>query len=305
MREKRGVYYTPEPVVSYIVRSIDHILKTDFMLAEGLAHHGKVSLPAAEGEAARELHRVQILDPAVGTGTFLYFVISRIREHFARDAGMWPSYVAEHLLPRLNGFELLMAPYAIAHLKLGLQLAETGYDFGGSQRLRIFLTNTLEEAREAARLPAFAQAVASEASAAADVKRDVPVMVVLGNPPYSGHSANTGDWIRGLLRGQDSMSQQPTHNYFEVDGQPLGERNPKWLNDDYVKFIRFAQWRIERTGQGILGFITNHGYLGQPHISRDAPGADGDLRQDICVRLAWERTQEGAGAGRLARRERV
>jgi predicted helicase len=264
MREARGVYYTPEPVVSYIVRSVDHILKHDFGLRDGLADAGKINVPAADGKGTTEVHRVLILDPATGTGTFPYGVINHIFESFKNNQGMWSGYVTEHLLPRLFGFELLMAPYAVAHMKLGLQLGELGYDFKTDERLRLYLTNTLEEAHEDSRLPLFAQWLAEEANAASQVKQETPVMVVLGNPPYSGHSANTGQWISGLLRGYDSLTKKPTANYFEVNGQPLGEKNPKWLNDDYVKFIRFAQWRIEQTGYGVLAFITNHGYLDNP-----------------------------------------
>jgi predicted helicase len=264
MREARGVYYTPEPVVSYIVRSVDHILKTDFKLADGLADASKIKVRDAKGKAIGEVHKVLVLDPATGTGTFLYGVINHIFESFKRNQGMWSGYVSEHLLPRLFGFELLMAPYAVAHMKLGLQLAETGYDFQKDERLRVYLTNTLEEAHEMSRMPLFTQWLAEEANEASKIKQDAPVMVVLGNPPYSGHSANTGLWIANLLRGHDTMTGKETGNYFEVDGQPLGERNPKWLNDDYVKFMRFAQWRIEQTGYGVLAFITNHGYLDNP-----------------------------------------
>lgn len=268
MREARGVYYTPEPVVSYIVRSVDAILKKDFKLNAGLADSSKVKLtrPKQRGKGMEtiETHKVQILDPATGTGTFLYSVIGQIYQTFAGNKGMWPGYVKENLLPRLYGFELLMAPYAVAHMKLGLLLRETGYDFSSDERLRVFLTNTLEEAHELTGLPLFTQWLAEEASSANQVKKETPVMVVLGNPPYSGESANTGKWIAGLLRGSDSTSGQKTGNYFEVDGAPLGERNPKWLNDDYVKFIRFAQWRIEQTGYGVLAFVTNHGYLNNP-----------------------------------------
>jgi len=264
MREARGVYYTPEPVVSYIVRSVDHILKTDFKLANGLADASKIKIKTPGEKGTTEVHKVQILDPATGTGTFLHGVVAHIFESFKRNRGMWSSYVSEHLLPRLFGFELLMAPYAVAHMKLGLQLAETGYEFETDERLRVYLTNTLEEAHEASRMPLFTQWLAAEANEASRVKQDAPVMVVLGNPPYSGHSANTGLWIANLLRGHDTMTGAATGNYFEVDGQPLGERNPKWLNDDYVKFIRFAQWRIEQTGYGVLAFISNHGYLDNP-----------------------------------------
>jgi predicted helicase len=262
LRETRGVYYTPEPVVSYIVRSVDHILKTDFKLAGGLADASKLKVRGAK--TATDVHRVLILDPATGTGTFLYGVINHIFESFRNNRGMWSSYVTEHLLPRLFGFELLMAPYTVAHLKLDLLLDETGYNFETNERLRVYLTNTLEEAHAAVNLPLFAQEIAAEANEASKIKQEAPVMVVLGNPPYSGHSANTGEWIAGLLRGTDTITGKKTGNYFEVDGQPLGERNPKWLNDDYVKFIRFAQWRIEQTGYGVLAFITNHGYLDNP-----------------------------------------
>lgn len=265
LREARGVYYTPEPVVSYIVRSVDHILKTDFDLPDGLADTATVKLSGRDaGRTAAP--RVLVLDPAVGTGTFLHEVIDHIHEHEQKKGrgGAWNGYVNRHLLPRLFGFEFLMAPYTICHMKLGLQLAETGYEFRDNERLKVYLTNTLEEAHALAGLPLFHQMLGREALEAGHVKQEHPVMVVLGNPPYSGHSANKGTWISGLLRGRDEVTGQKTANYFEVDSKPLGERNPKWLNDDYVKFIRFAQWRIERTGYGILAFITNHGYLDNP-----------------------------------------
>ncbi|PKK82153.1 MAG: DNA methyltransferase [candidate division Zixibacteria bacterium HGW-Zixibacteria-1] len=274
LREMRGVYYTPKPVVSYIVRSIDHILKTDFGIADGLADTTKIPIYKTvedekgnkKQEKVGECHKVLILDPAVGTGTFLHGVIDHIHEHLTQKGlrGTWSSYVTEHLLPRLFGFELLMAPYAVAHLKLALQLKDFGYDFGSDERLNIFMTNTLEEALDIEGFLGFDRWVAEEANAAGKVKIEKPVMVILGNPPYSGHSANKGDWIHNLLRGKDTLTGENTGNYFEVDGKPLGERNPKWLNDDYVKFIRFAQWRIEKTGYGILGFISNHGYLDNP-----------------------------------------
>src|SRR5579885_2955531 len=275
IKELRGVYYTPEPVVSYIVRSIDSLLRTHFDCPDGLADTETIpySFTDEEGEKHTEqTPRVLILDPATGTATFLYHVIAHIRENYrqAGNAGMWSSYVREHLLPRLFGFELLMAPYAMAHLKLGMLLAAIdlpaseratwAYDFQADERLGIYLTNTLDEALRRSQLM-FGRYISDEANEAAKVKRGYPVMVVLGNPPYAGHSANKGQWITDLLRGKDSQTGASTANYFKVDGQPLRERNPKWLNDDYVKFIRFAQWRIEQTGYGILAFITNHGYL--------------------------------------------
>src|SRR2546422_10591079 len=129
MREARGVYYTPEPVVSYIVRSIDYILKTDFKLTDGLADSSKITIKSPDGNGKTDVHKVLILDPATGTGTFLYGVINHIFERFQKNLGMWSGYVSEHLLPRLFGFELLMAPYAVAHMKLGLLLDGTGYGF--------------------------------------------------------------------------------------------------------------------------------------------------------------------------------
>ena len=276
MREARGVYYTPEPVVSYIVHSVDHLLRQAFGCPDGLADTSAVRVtnrdPYVTVRGTRRVRktaespRVLILDPACGTGTFLHAVVDRIHERMVErgQAGGWSSYVRDHLLPRLYGFELLMAPYAVAHMKLGLQLQELGYDFGADERLRIYLTNTLEEPHEWTGLPMFTQELAREVQAANQVKQDLPIMVVLGNPPYSGHSANKGPWIRNLLRGVDTLTDESTSNYFQVDGRPLGERNPKWLNDDYVKFIRFAQWRIERSGYGILAFISNHGYLDNP-----------------------------------------
>ena len=235
VREMRGVYYTPEPVVSYIVRSIDQLLKTCFNKPKGLADE-----------------KTLILDPAVGTGTFLYMVINEIRQAFAGQEGMWNDYVAEKLLPRIFGFELLMAPYAVAHLKLGLLLQETGYQFQSDQRLGIYLTNTLDEALKHSET-LFAQWITEEANAAAEIKKDKPIMVVLGNPPYSGHSANNGAWAKELVE-----------TYKKDCPELYKPAQAKWLHDDYVKFLAFGQWRIERTGQGILALITNHSYLDNP-----------------------------------------
>lgn len=264
MRERRGVYYTPEPVVSYIVRSVDHILRTDFGLPDGFADATKIQVKTPDGKGTTETHKVLITDPAVGTGTFLHGVIDHIHKSFQPKQETWSDYISQHLLPRLLGFELLMAPYAVAHMKLGLQLANFGYQFDTKERLRVYLTNTLQEAFQIPLADGYSNWIRDEADAANKIKQEAPVMVVLGNPPYSGHSVNTGTWITSLLKGKDTLTNQPTSNYFEVDGKPLGERNPKWLNDDYVKFIRLAQWRIEQTGYGILAFITNHGYLDNP-----------------------------------------
>ncbi len=252
-RKLRGVYYTPEPVVSYIVRSLDYLLRTRFGRPSGLADP-----------------TVLVLDPAVGTGTFLYDVVKLIHEGLQEQGqlGAWNNYVVEKLLPRLFGFELLMAPYAVAHLKLGLLLQELGYEFQGDQRLGVYLTNTLEEAIKQSET-LFAQWITDEANAAAEIKKDKPIMVVLGNPPYAGHSANASwrSWEDPKTKKQRrelTWIGKLIQSYYRVDGQALGEKNPKWLQDDYVKFLRFGQWRIERTGQGVLAFITNHSYLDNP-----------------------------------------
>jgi predicted helicase len=274
LRELRGVYYTPEPVVSYIVRSVDYLLREYFDCPDGLADTDTVSY-TYEDEAG-EKHvgqspRVLILDPATGTSTFLYKVIQHIRESYRAtgNAGMWSAYVREHLLPRIFGFELLMAPYAMAHLKLGMQLAAIDlpkeerstwtYDFGTDERLGIYLTNTLDEAIKRSQVM-FGRYISDEANEAAKVKQAYPVMVILGNPPYSYASANRS-WKLEDGQKVPNFIGKLLQDYYKVDGLPLGERNSKGLQDDYVKFIRFAQWRIDQTGYGILAFITNHGYL--------------------------------------------
>ena len=264
LKVQHGVYYTPEPVVSYIVRSVDWLLRDKFGLEDGLADTATIEVESEDGET-EDVPRVLILDPAAGTGSFLREVVSVIHGDLEQRGlgGGWRDYVDKHLLPRLFGFELLMAPYAIAHLKLAIEIGDDPRRFmmpnGG--RLNVFLTNALEEAHKEAAVAMFAAEIAQEARQADAVKRDHPVMVVIGNPPYAGHSANKGKWIRDLLRGRIEGSPA---SYFHIDGKPLGEQNSKWLNDDYVKFIRFAQWRIEQTGEGVLGFVTNHSYLDNP-----------------------------------------
>ena len=255
IRRQRGVYYTPEPVVSYIIRSVDKILTDQFNLSDGLAHTGTVNING------KQLPKVQILDPAAGTGTFLRSVISQIHHTIITSgmAGAWQEYVPQHLLPRLHGFERMVAPYTMCHLTLTHQLKELGYNLNVGERLNVYLTDTLEAGDRQEGLPIFIDEIAKEAESAVTVKRDLPVMVIVKNPPYLGESENNGEWITTLLRGLDGNI--PTEDYFEVDGQPLEESTQRWLNDDYVKFIRFAQWRVARTGYGILAFISNHGYL--------------------------------------------
>ena len=251
MRERRGVYYTPEPVVSYMVRSVDILLKEKFDKPLGLADP-----------------EVMILDPACGTGTFLLWIFQEIHKQFEENSEAirqrleefkqrpfpiltWTEYVKEGVLDRIFGFELLMAPYAICHLKLGLFLEETGYQFDSGKRLGVYLTNTLDEALQKSDY-LFKEFVAEESDQAAEIKRYKPVMAIIGNPPYSANSANKSEWITTLVQ----------ESYYPKDN--MIERNPKMLLDDYVKFIRFGHWRIDRTQEGIVAFITNHGYLDNP-----------------------------------------
>jgi predicted helicase len=265
LRKARGVWYTPQPVVDFIVRAVDEVLKTEFGLGMGLADTSKtkitVQVPTHDKrykggmrDYEKEVHKVQILDPATGTGTFLAEVVKHVHKKFKGQDGLWNSYVQEHLLPRLNGFELLMASYAMAHLQLDLLLKETGFKGDLNQRLRIYLTNSLEEYhKDTGTL--FANWLSNEANEANHIKRDTPVMCVIGNPPYSGESANKGEWIMNLM---EDYKKEPGGK------QKLQERNPKWINDDYVKFLRYGQYFIEKNGSGVLAFINPHGFLDNP-----------------------------------------
>lgn len=257
LRKARGVWYTPAPVVGFIVRAVDDILKTEFGLPQGLADTSKIAPPpppkggykrATPPSGVGGLHRVQILDPATGTGTFLSEVIKHIHKKFKGQQGIWSSYVENHLLPRLNGFELLMASYAMAHLQLDLLLTETGYTpraGAGTQRLRVYLTNSLEESHpDTGTL--FANWLSAEANEANHIKRDAPVMVVMGNPPYSVSSTNKSPWIENLIKD------------YKKD---LNERNIQPLSDDYIKFLRYGQYLIDKTGEGILAFISNNSFI--------------------------------------------
>ena len=269
LRKQRGVWYTPAPVVRFIVRSVDAILRRDFNLPAGLADASMTRVKVVNDNKVRksdakflerEVHRVQILDPAAGTGTFLAETVRHIRAKFAGQEGMWPGYVRDHLVPRLNGFEILMASYAMAHLKLDMLLSE---EFSavknpeGSKsrpcdtllqndnaRLRVFLTNSLEEFSETTGT-LWAMELSNESREADFIKRDCPVMVVMGNPPYSVSSSNKGEWIQRLVADYK---------------KGLGEKKIN-LDDDYIKFIRLGQHYIDRNGEGILAYISNNSFL--------------------------------------------
>ena len=268
----RGVFYTPRPVVSYIVRSVDELLRSEFGLVDGLADttswgemvkcHEDLKIP--EGTSPTQAF-VQILDPATGTGTFLVEVIDLIHNTMAakwKSQGhgekkirtLWNAYVPKHLLPRLYGYELLMAPYAIAHLKIGLKLFETGYRFESDERARVYLTNALEPAGDEQLMLGFLPALAHEAEAVNEIKRNQRFPVVIGNPPYAGHSRNNQvPWIVDKV-----YDYKRTYPDLQKPGQA------KWLQDDYVKFLRLAEWEITRSTSGIVGYITNHAWLDNP-----------------------------------------
>ena len=265
-KEKRGVYYTPQPVVRFIVKAVDDILKTEFNLPHGLADDTKIkhkrflymdtsnkrTKQAKEVWEEEEIYKVQILDPATGTGTFLAETIRKIYEYFVNQKGIWSQYVDNALIPRLNGFEIMMTPYVMCHLKLDLLLQETGYNTTKqTNRFNVYLTNALEK-DETTKYPLF-DWLSQEAMQAGKIKSEKPIMVVLGNPPYSGESANGN-----LFNDELDVYKK------EANGEKLKEKNPKWINDDYVKFIRLAQSYIDKNSDGIVAFINNHAYLDNP-----------------------------------------
>ncbi len=246
LREIRGVYYTPKEVVSFINRAISHLLRET----------GRVGLSDES---------VKALDPCAGTAAFVSSAVDMAVREFIEiygDAEV-SSFVERHILENFYAFELLIAPYVIGHLSLETQLKNYGYD--GEKSFKLYLTNTLSR-------PIYAdkhhghilEKVLQDEKAEADrVKEQEPIIVIMGNPPYSGISANMNEWIDELLKKNIDVGKETIQSYYEVDGKPLRERK-LWLQDDYVKFIRFAQWKIAKTGKGIIGFITNHAYLDNP-----------------------------------------
>ncbi|MBC8274046.1 MAG: N-6 DNA methylase [Chloroflexi bacterium] len=282
-RERRGVYYTPEAVVSYIVRSLNILLKEHFGREDGLGSKS-----------------VTVLDPAAGTLTFLAQASKLAAQEFISKYGEGgkQKFIKNHILENFYAFELMMAPYAVGHLKMSFLLEELGYKLQKDERFKLYLTNTLEmEELQQTALPGMSS-LAEESHLAGRVKKETPILVIMGNPPYSGVSANASDKLVTFIKGniyvtgyriqpdedtgyyklvpqikrakkkmgikQKTWIGELIEDYKLIDGQWLGERNPKWLQDDYVKFIRFAQWKIDAAGEGVLGFITNHSYLDNP-----------------------------------------
>jgi len=244
IRDKRGVYYTPQPVVKHIVGTVHQILKTHFDIPDGLADK-----------------KVTLLDPAGGTLTFPAEAVKiAVEEHTQKyGSGGKTNLIKNHILQNFHAFELMMAPYAIGHLKMSFLLEELGYRLQDDERFKLYLTNTLEmEDLEQIQIPGLSS-LSEESHLAGMVKKDESILVILGNPPYSGISSNTNEWTERLLK----QTIDGATSYYQVDEKPLGEKK-LWLQDDYVKFIRFAQWKIHKAGVGVVGMITNHSYLDNP-----------------------------------------
>ncbi len=254
-RKARGVWYTPEPVVNFIVRAVDDVLKDEFGLKDGLADTSKVSVDWDTGFEKngkpviekRQVHRVQILDPAAGTGTFLAEVIKQIAPRIKQVGGsVWNRYVENEPIPRLHGFELLMASYAMCHMKLDMMLSEMDYKpTKDAPRLNVYLTNSLEEGEREPKDLFMARWLSDEAQKANEVKNNTPIMCVIGNPPYSVSSLNKSPWILNLLEDYKKGLNEKKIN----------------IDDDYIKFIRLAQYFVEKNGSGVVGFVTNHSYI--------------------------------------------
>jgi len=255
-RERRGVYYTPESAVSYIVHSLHIMLKEKFNKPDGFADES-----------------VTVLDPAAGTLTFLAEAAKLAVEEYVTkygDGGR-QEFIRNHVLKNFYAFELMMAPYAIGHLKMSFLLEELGYRMHEDDRFKLYLTNTLEmEEFLKTPIPGIAS-LSEESHLAGEVKKEKPILVILGNPPYQGHSVNASyKSVVMNIKGKEKTKKIKTwigdriDDYKVVDGRHLDEKNPKWLQDDYVKFIRFAQWKIDQAGEGIVGMITNHSYLDNP-----------------------------------------
>ena len=260
IREDFGVWYTPQEVVSFIVDAVDTILRERLNTEKGLADNSTITYKD------KTFHKVQILDPATGTGTFLATAAEKIYASYKGKEGCWPEDVVNNIIPRLNGFEYLMAPYTMAHLKVAtaLRLNELQEDL--PERLNIFLTNSLDKDYPEARLD-FAKFITDESNAASRIKRDTPVMVVMGNPPYNEKSANNSDWIMDLM---NDYKQEPglqrkkigkKKNKEGIYKNTLKERNPKGLNNDYCKFIRLGQNFVENTEEGVLAYICGNTFL--------------------------------------------
>jgi predicted helicase len=241
-RERRGVYYTPHPVVSYIVRSLNMILKDKFGISDGFSDK-----------------KVTVLDPAGGTLSFLEeaikIAVSEFKEKYGE--GSLKGFIKDHILEDFYAFELMMAPYVIGHMRLSFLLTDYGYELSPEERIKYYLTNTLDMNVISDSAIPIISSISDESKNAENVKKEIPILVIMGNPPYSIQSGTLSKDARALVE-----------KYKYINGERIKEKGAlqfeKNIQDDYVKFIAFAQWKISQTGEGMLGFITNHSYLDNP-----------------------------------------
>ncbi len=263
LRKSKGVYYTPPPVVNFIVRSINEILKNSFEIKDGLADRNKVT----------------VLDFATGTGTFLVEVFQQIFDNLPENSGKKDLLIKEHILKNIFGFEYLIAPYTIAHLKLSQFLKDNDYELKAKERLQIFLTNTLAPIDLQQKIPLL-PALTEESKHAQEVK-DKPILVITGNPPYSKKSKNNDPWIVNLVDA-----------YKYIDGKRSKEKQ-SWFRDDYIKFIRFAQDKIDKVEEGIVGVITNHAFINNVTMPGMRQSLMNTFDQIFIVNLNGSAKQEG------------
>ena len=228
-REKRGVYYTPEPVVSFIVRSLHQILKDKFNISDGLASKN-----------------VTLLDPAGGTLSFLAKAIETAVEEFESKYGKGAvkTFLKDQILQNYYSFELMMAPYAIGHMKMSFLLEELGYRMEDDERVKYYLTNTLEmKELDESKFPGMSS-LSHESHEAGKVKKQVPILVILGNPPYSYESSNKGEWISDVIK-----------EYYQVDGKPLGEKNPKGFKMIMLNLFAFLNGKLMKPVKVFLDLL--------------------------------------------------
>ena len=235
LRKQRGVYYTPPPVVKFIVHSTDLLLRQRFGIQDGLANSKQVTA----------------LDFAAGTGAFLLEIFRQVFENVGGEDNPKAELILhDHALKNIHGFEYLLAPYAVAHLKLAYFLEDMGYKLRQGERLGVYMTNTLEPMNP--QINYLLPAMTAEGEKAHKIK-EKKLLVITGNPPYAGHSMNNTPEMRETIEA-----------YKRIEGAPLNERNLKWLQDDYVKFLRFAQMKMDDVDEGIVAVITNHSWLNNP-----------------------------------------
>lgn len=229
-RNARGVFYTPIEAVRYIIKSIDEILKDKLNISDGIY-----------GE------EVHILDFAAGTGTFMLGAIERAFENAKKNgiSGVWENIVSDFILKRLYGFEFLIVPYVLAHFRIHEYLKDLNYDYKKNDRLQLYLTNTLDNSA-GGQVKMFPQ-MQAESDNAYKIKNEEPILVIMGNPPYNNKSEeiNRKEWIENLLKDYKENLNEKKIN----------------LDDDYIKFIRFAHWKMENAEKGIIGIIVNNSFI--------------------------------------------